>query len=99
MVPRRAALFVKGGYRMNESVTRMLEELTWVPLMLLLVTYFWLFSRLFIQLGQQLQPSTLDVKTLVSFFSTKLLIHPANHAYKRLMGIHVKKHSMKFRHI
>ena len=31
-VQRRAARFVKGRYRMYESVTQMLEELTWVPL-------------------------------------------------------------------
>ena len=32
MVQRRAARFVKGRYGMYESVTQMLEELTWVPL-------------------------------------------------------------------
>ena len=32
MVQRRAARFVKGRYGMYESVTHMLEELTWVPL-------------------------------------------------------------------
>ena len=32
MVQRRAAHFVKGRYGMYESVTQMLEELTWVPL-------------------------------------------------------------------
>ena len=31
MVQRRAARFVKGRYGMYESVTQMLEELTWVP--------------------------------------------------------------------
>ena len=30
MVQRRAARFVKGRYGMYESVTQMLEELTWV---------------------------------------------------------------------
>ena len=32
MVQRKAARFVKGRYGMYESVTQMLEELTWVPL-------------------------------------------------------------------
>ena len=32
MVQRRAARFVKGRYGLYESVTQMLEELTWVPL-------------------------------------------------------------------
>ena len=32
MVKRRAARFVKGRYGMYESVTHMLEELTWAPL-------------------------------------------------------------------
>ena len=32
MVQRRAARFVKGRYGMYESVTQMLEDLTWVPL-------------------------------------------------------------------
>ena len=32
MVQRMAARFVKGRYGMYESVTQMLEELTWVPL-------------------------------------------------------------------
>ena len=32
MVQRRAARFVKGGYGMFESVTQMLEQLTWIPL-------------------------------------------------------------------
>ena len=32
LVQRRAARFVKGRYGMYESVTQMLEELTWVPL-------------------------------------------------------------------
>ena len=32
MVQRRAARFVTGRYGMYESVTQMLEELTWVPL-------------------------------------------------------------------
>ena len=32
MVQRRAARFVKGRYGMYESVTQMLEELTWVSL-------------------------------------------------------------------
>ena len=32
MVQRRAARFVKGRYGMYESVTQMLEKLTWVPL-------------------------------------------------------------------
>ena len=32
MVQRRAAPYVKGRYGMYESVTQMLEELTWVPL-------------------------------------------------------------------
>ena len=32
MVQRRVARFVKGRYGMYESVTQMLEELTWVPL-------------------------------------------------------------------
>ena len=32
MVQRQAARFVKGRYGMYESVTQMLEELTWVPL-------------------------------------------------------------------
>ena len=32
MVQCRAAHFVKGRYGMYESVTQMLEELTWVPL-------------------------------------------------------------------
>ena len=32
MVQRWAARFVKGRYGMYESVTQMLEELTWVPL-------------------------------------------------------------------
>ena len=46
MVPSRATRFVKGRYRMYESITQMLEELTH-------------YQK--------------DVKTLVSFFSTKLL--------------------------
>ena len=33
MVQCRAARFVKGRYGMYESVTQMLEELTWVPLL------------------------------------------------------------------
>ena len=33
MVQHRAARFVKGRYGMYESVTQMLEELTWVPLL------------------------------------------------------------------
>ena len=32
MVQRRAARFVKGRYGMFESVTQMLEQLTWTPL-------------------------------------------------------------------
>ena len=32
MVQRKVARFVKGRYGMYESVTQMLEELTWVPL-------------------------------------------------------------------
>ena len=32
MVQRRVARFVKGRYGMYESVTQMLEELTWAPL-------------------------------------------------------------------
>ena len=32
MVQRRAARFVKGRYRMFESITQMLEQLTWIPL-------------------------------------------------------------------
>ena len=32
MVQRRAARFVKGRYGMFESVTQMLEQLTWIPL-------------------------------------------------------------------
>ena len=32
MVQRRAARFVKGGHGMFESVTQMLEQLTWIPL-------------------------------------------------------------------
>ena len=32
MVQRRAAHFVKGMYRMFESVTEMLEQLTWIQL-------------------------------------------------------------------
>ena len=32
MVQRKAARFVKGRHGMYESVTQMLEELTWVPL-------------------------------------------------------------------
>ena len=32
MVQRRAARFVKGRYGMFESVTHMLEQLTWIPL-------------------------------------------------------------------
>ena len=32
MVQRRASCFVKGRYGMYESVTQMLEELTWAPL-------------------------------------------------------------------
>ena len=32
MVQRRAACFVKGRYGMFESVTQMLEQLTWTPL-------------------------------------------------------------------
>ena len=32
MVQHRAARFVKGRYGMFESVTQMLEQLTWVPL-------------------------------------------------------------------
>ena len=32
MVQRRAASFVKSRYGMYESVTQMLEELTWIPL-------------------------------------------------------------------
>ena len=32
MVLRRAARFVKGSYGMFESVTQMLEQLTWTPL-------------------------------------------------------------------
>ena len=32
MVQRRAARFVKGRYGMYESITQMLEELTWIPL-------------------------------------------------------------------
>ena len=32
MVQRRAARFVKGRYGMFESVTQMIEQLTWIPL-------------------------------------------------------------------
>ena len=32
MVQRRSARFVKGRYGMFESVTQMLEQLTWMPL-------------------------------------------------------------------
>ena len=32
MVQRRAACFVKGRYGMFESVTQVLEQLTWIPL-------------------------------------------------------------------
>ena len=32
MVQRRAARFVKGRHEMFESVTQMLEQLTWIPL-------------------------------------------------------------------
>ena len=32
MVQRRAARFVKGRYGMFESVTQMLEQLTWTPI-------------------------------------------------------------------
>ena len=32
MVQRRAARFMKGRYGMFESVTQMLEQLTWIPL-------------------------------------------------------------------